>query len=491
MNNTTVLPTDRLAKANSIYETLRKTMPKEKADLKNYLAVFLSLNIGDTKICPEHNCPMDYLWHCWGSDFDRNRNGDCVVWACRGGGKTLIAAVATLLDCIFKPSCKVRILAGSQLQALRMYDYLLGFLRGGFENFLAEPVRKNKCSFINGSNVEVLTQSAASVRGSHIHKLRCDEVELFDRQIFETAKFITKSTGGIIGAMESLSTMHQPFGIMHELVGKAASSNTKIFKWCIWEVIENCPPERSCSRCPLNSDCQGKARRANGYLKIEDVLTQMRRSSRSAFESEMLCIRPSLENVVFAEFEPAVHISPVDYNQNLPLYRAIDFGFVNPFVCLWIQIDGDGTVRVIDEYVKSRQTVDTHADEIKNKTPCGEDNVTATFCDPAGAGVNDVSGTSPVSQLKAAGIKLRYKRSPILEGIELIRRTLCNGEGKSSLIISPRCGRLIEAMQCYHYPPVGSIELPLKDGIYDHPIDALRYFFVNYNTSISAKSRKY
>jgi hypothetical protein len=491
LDNSIILSPERIAEANGIYETLKRTIPKEKADLKNYLAVFLGLNIGDTKICPEHDTPIDYLWHCWSSDFDGSRSGDCIVWACRGGGKTLIAAVATLLDCIFKPGCKVRILAGSEQQAKRMYDYLMNFLRNGFENFLAEPARKNKCSFVNGSDVEVLTQSAASVRGSHIQKLRCDEVELFNRRIFETAKFITKSADGIIGAMESLSTMHQPFGIMHELVGKAAACDTKIFKWCIWEVIENCLPERSCSRCPLNSDCQGKARRAKGHLKIEDVLAQMRRSSRSAFESEMLCIRPSLENVVFAEFEPDVHIAAVDYNQNLPLYRAIDFGFVNPFVCLWIQVDGDGTVRVIDEYVKSRQTIDTHADEIKNRTPCGEDNVTATFCDPAGAGVNDVSGTSPVSQLKAAGIKLRYKRSSILEGIELIRRTLCSGEGKSSLIISPRCGKLIEAMRCYHYPPSGSIELPLKDGIYDHPIDALRYFFVNYNSSNTAKNRKY
>ena len=43
--------------------------------------------------------------------------------------------------------------------------------------------------------------------------------------------------------METLSTMHQPFGIMHELVGKAQDSGTKIFKWCVWEVIENCPPD--------------------------------------------------------------------------------------------------------------------------------------------------------------------------------------------------------------------------------------------------------
>jgi len=500
MHNITILSYERLLEANSIYETLRKQPPKIRADLKNYLKVYLGLDIPDTKICPEHNCPMDYLWHCWRSDFngvshpqaDGSISGDCIVWANRGGGKTLIAAVATLLDCIFKPACKVRILAGSELQAQRMYDYLLGFLRGGFENFLAQPQRKNKCTFINGSDVEVLTQSAASVRGSHIHKLRCDEVELFDRQILEAAKFVTQSTNGLIGAMESLSTMHQPFGIMHELVGKAQAAGTPVFKWCVWEVIENCRQERSCSRCPLNNDCQGRARKATGYLKIDDCIAQMRRSSRSAFESEMLCLRPSLENVVFAEFDSNIHIAPVDYNPALPLYRAIDFGFVNPFVCLWIQVDGSGIVRVIDEYVKSRQTIDVHADEIKNRVPYREDNVIATFCDPAGAGVNDVTGTSPVSQLRSMGIKLRYKRSSILEGIEFIRRSLRSGDGKSRLIISPRCGRLIEAMQCYHYPPSGHIdELPLKDGIYDHPIDALRYFFVNYNSSAAAKNRRY
>lgn len=491
MYNITLLTPDRVTKANDIYETLRKSAPKTRADLRNYLKVYLDLAIGDRQICPEHNTPMDYLWHCYSSDFNGSSNGDCIVWAGRGGGKTFLAAVATLLDCIFKPNCKVRILAGSRQQAQRMYDYLLSFLQNGFEHFLAEAASKNRCVFSNNSDVEVLTQSAASIRGSHIQKLRCDEVELFNRQILETAKFVTKSTTGIVSAMEALSTMHQPFGIMHEMVGKAASCGISTFKWCIWEVIERCQLERSCSRCSLNNDCQGRARRASGYLKIEDVLTQMRRSSRAAFESEMLCLRPSLENVVFAEFDSQTHIAPVDYNSDLPLYRAIDFGFVNPFVCLWIQVDGSGIIRVIDEYVKSRQTIDVHADEIRNRVPYSEDNVIVTFCDPAGVGVNDVSGTSPVSQLRTAGIKLRYKRSPILEGIELIRRALRSGDGRSNLIISPRCGRLIEAMQCYHYPASGAEELPLKDGIYDHPIDALRYFFVNYNSSGFAKSRKY
>jgi hypothetical protein len=49
-------------------------------------------------------------------------------------------------------------------------------------------------------------------------------------------------------------------------------------------------------------------------------------------------------------------------------------------------------------------------------------------------------------------------------------------------------------MQCYHYPQdlaAAGGELPLKDGVYDHPIDALRYFFVNYNHPGKITTRRY
>ena len=67
------------------------------------------------------------------------------------------------------------------------------------------------------------------------------------------------------------------------------------------------------------------------------------------------------------------------------------------------------------------------------------------------------------------------------------------GDGKSRLLISPRCERLIEAMQCYHYPDSDGpgAELPQKDGVYDHPIDALRYFFINYTRNKKAATRRY
>jgi hypothetical protein len=486
-----------IRKAGAVYSALRRTRPATKRDLKNYVRVFLGIDIGEASICPEHGGPLDYLWHSFQADFatERKANADAIVWANRGGGKTELAAIATLLDCIFKAGCQVRILGGSGEQAGRMYDYLRGFFCEGFDGFLAGPIRKDRCRFINGSSVEVLTQSATSVRGQHIQKLRCDEAELFDRQVFEAAKYTTQSRKGLLAGMEVISTMHRPYGLMQEQVSSAAKRGVPVFKWCIWEVIERCR-DRSCSRCLLLDDCQGKAKEGVGFLKIDDCITQMQRASRASWEAEMLCRKPSLENVVFDEFDARVHVREIDYDANLALYRAIDFGFVNPFVCLWVQVDGEGRVCVIDEYVRSRATIDVHAAEIKARTPIAEEQVAASFCDPAGVGVNDVSGTSAVSRLRSLGIRTKWRRSGILEGIELIRRAIKAGDGRNRLVISGRCVRLIEALECYHYPDSGGRngqkgELPAKDGVYDHPIDALRYFFVNYRRSTKAVTRQY
>jgi hypothetical protein len=494
--------TAEIAQVSEVFESLRRTRPKTKNDLKNYVKVFLGLDIPDKSICHDHSSPMDYLWHSYSinhrisnlkSEISNSRgNGDCIVWANRAGGKTAIAAAATLLDGIFSTNCQVRILAGSGEQAGRLYQYLLGFLDAGFEQFLAEPALRSKCRFKTGSQVEVLNQSATSVRGQHVQKLRCDELELFEPHVFEAARFSTISTPEIPAAMELISTMHRPGGLMQKAILDAPAKGVPVFKWCLWEVIEKCLG-RGCSQCPLSPDCGGKAKNAAGYLKIDDCITAMHRSSKAAWQAEMLCIRPIVSDAVFDEFDPAVHIRPVEFDANIPLYRSLDFGFVNPFVCLWIQVDEAGVVRVVDEYVRTRATAVENARAIIERTPIPQANVAGTFCDPAGAAANDVTGSSAVRELRAMGISVHYRSSSILYGIELIRRAIRNGCGESTLIISPRCTRLIEAMQCYHYGSPGGQcgELPIKDGVYDHPIDALRYFFVNHTRPAKTITRPY
>ena len=338
----------------------------------------------------------------------------------------------------------------------------------------------------------VLTQSATSVRGTHVQKLRCDEVELFDEDVFAAAKFTTLSTDVCVGSMELISTMHRPYGIMQREVAAAAGVGVPVFKWCLWETIEKCVG-RDCSRCPLWGDCRGRAKNAAGYLRIDDCITQMRRSSRSAWESEMLCIRPSSEYIVFGEFDSDVHVRPVDYDPNLPLYRTLDFGFVNPFVCLWVQADNEGGVRVIDEYVRSRATIDVHAKEMKTRTPWPKSRSRPPSATPQAPGPTTsrapcrprVAEPGHPGEVPPEYDPRRHRADP--PGLRA-------GDGSTALVISPRCPRLIEAMECYHYPDnvrAAAGELPFKDGVYDHPIDALRYFFIHRKRPTQSASRRY
>jgi hypothetical protein len=472
--------------------------PQSREALKAYLRQHLGYGVPDRRLCDGHSSPLDYLWHTYSCDLaglvraEKFINGDCLVWANRGGGKTQLAAIATLLEGLFKPGCQTRILAGSLDQSSRMYEYLWDFVEPTFVEYLAGKMLKNSCRFKNGTTVQVLAQSSRAVRGRHIHKLRCDEVELFDMDVFNAAKFISRSTHANLAAMEMLSTMHRPYGVMQTLIDQAPERETPIFKWCMWEVIERCDADRSCSRCALNSDCGGKARRADGYLPIDDCITQMRRSSRAGFESEMLCLRPNLENAVFDQFDQRVHVRRVLYDPTLPIYRAMDFGFKNPFVCLWIQIDRGGTVRVFDEYVQEQRRIHEHARAVIARTPCNESQVKMTYCDPAGAGRNGVSGTSEVSELRELGMRIGYRKSEILEGIELIRAYLHAGDGSHRFVVDSRCQRMIEALRCYHYPDApAQSELPKKDGRHDHLIDALRYFFVNVFGVVKSTTQRY
>ena len=143
--------------AEALCKQVRSAAPATRRQLKDYVRAFLDLKVPDTRLCDGHAAPMDYLWHAWSVDTAAGRthkNGDCIVWANRGGGKTRLAAVATLLDCLFKSPCSVRILGGSLEQSTRMYEYLADFAHNGFEDQLDGPIRKHRCRFKNGSTVE-------------------------------------------------------------------------------------------------------------------------------------------------------------------------------------------------------------------------------------------------------------------------------------------------------------------------------------------------
>ncbi|MGC9454821.1 MAG: hypothetical protein ACP5HU_08135 [Phycisphaerae bacterium] len=465
---------------------LPATPPKTPAQLAHLVRECFDLNVPSRALCEGHNSPLDYLV----ASFFCER--DLLVWANRGGGKTMMAAVATLLDAVYHGPVHIRVIGGSFEQSNRLAEHIRELLERRPE-LLVKPPTRDRVQLTGGSEIRMLPQSERAVRGQHVQKIRCDEVELFDERVWRAVQFATRSTAVARGSIEVLSTLHRSGGLMHRLVSDAkrlpspaktdaggASRGYALLQWCLWDVIQRCPKRRRCEDCPLADDCKGVARRGEGFFRIDDAIAIKARSSRAAWDAEMLCKGPHREWLVFPEFDLARHVRPAGFCRDWPLYRAIDFGYRSPLVCLWLQVSPAGAVHVIDEYVRRRLPLTAHADEILRRDP-PDAKVAMTYVDPAGRQKEATSGAACTELLRAAGIASTCRSSTIAEGLELIRAALAPACGDASLVIDPRCKRLIDAFGSYHYPPPGSAgdsEKPAKDGP-DHLIDALRYFFVN------------
>ncbi len=188
-------------------------------------------------------------------------------------------------------------------------------------------------------------------------------------------------------------------------------------------------------------------------------------------------------DLVYREFDPQRHILSADWpvNPAWEIYRAIDFGYRHPFV-LWLQRTEDGEFIVFDEWAGRDRTTEEMLLAIRNidyTYGLNENAVTWTACDPAGAAAQD-SGLSPVDILRRAELKIKYRNSRVAPGIECVKAMLGDAAGRTRLRIAPRCRNLIADIGRYRWAATG--DEPVKDGLCDHSLDALRYFFVNFDS---------
>jgi len=430
--------------------------------LHDFIRAFYGLDIPRQAVCPGHSAPFDYVAGAFFGTF-----GDCLVWASRGGGKTELGSVVTHLDSIFQPGCETRILGGSLAQSERMYEHLSRKWWPYFDRLLRKEPLSRRTELRNGSTVEILTQSERNVRGQRVPKVKCDEVEEFSREVWQAVQFVTQSKrsgrdGPVIKAsLQALSTMHRAYGLMSELVSQADEGAFEVFKWCLWEVIERCG-DRECSRCILWEDCQGKAKRAQGFFSVEDALAIYRRSSRESWQAEMLCQRPSREGLVYRDFDPDRHVVDYAYNPDRATYAAVDFGYTNPTVCLFAQ-EWDGVLVVFHEYYRAGETTATHAQVLR---PLFERfRVRRAWADPSGAEQRSV--------LAQHGLRTEPADNRLERGLEAVRARLKADPvtGRVGLLFDRRAKHTLEEVHQYHYVP-GSEE-PVKEA--DHCMDALRY----------------
>lgn len=525
----------------SVRRMLYRIAPRTPGQLHAWLRKTLGLRVPRRALVIGHDSPFDYLRHAFFEEARPRRNA--LVWAARGSGKTFMGAVATLLDMLFKPGIRICILGGSFAQSSRMHEHLRRMLHDdALADMVIGGVTLDHVQLRNGSCVEVLSQSQTAVRGRRAHRLRCDEVELFEPEVWEAAQLITRSgrcgNVDVRAGVEALSTMHLPAGLMSRLAADAERSGTRVFRWNVIDVLERCPDHRACEHCslhhPTDGGCHGRAKMIDprdGFFRIDDALDQHARIGVESWRSEMLCERPDVRDSVYPTFDPDVHVFDDDDDDDAPppspasvWLGGMDLGFAAPTVLLLARLDNHDVLHIIDEIHErscaTRRVIELarqrlaalgvaapHNDPVADARAAprgagaggagaggadagGAGRLEWIGVDPAGLQRSDQTGVSTVTLWRRAGFVMRTRSTRIETGIALVRDRLRTADGRIGLRVHRRCVELIRSLRGYRYPPHSSQRdaepVPLKDG-HDHAADALRYLIINLDRAASGE----
>jgi len=172
------------------------------------------------------------------------------------------------------------------------------------------------------------------------------------------------------------------------------------------------------------------------------------------------------EGIIYSEFDKNFHVIPkMEIPEGWLKYRGIDWGFQNPFVCLWAAVDPDGTIIIYKEHYEAKKLIKDHAEVINNEG--GE--YESTVAD------HDAQDNEEIRQF---GIYTKPAEKGVLMGIQRVaKRLVKQANGKARLYITENCVNVIQEFGRYEWassvPGKNMKEEPLKAN--DHAMDAVRY----------------
>lgn len=182
----------------------------------------------------------------------------------------------------------------------------------------------------------------------------------------------------------------------------------------------------------------------------------------------------AFEGLVYSEMRPDLHVvKPFKIPEDWQRVRAVDFGFTNPFVCLWGAVDPDGRLYVYDEHYRRRELIKDHADAIKRR----EDQIQWTVAD---------HDAQDAAELASCGVHTTPAQKAVLVGIQKVKSRLAvQADGKPRLFFFDTVVNTQKEVGMYRWADKAAgkndKEEPIKES--DHAMDALRYMVMQLDNS--------
>lgn len=227
-------------------------------------------------------------------------------------------------------------------------------------------------------------------------------------------------------------------------------------------------------------------------LKIDPEIASLARDlTQEAFLQEIGADFSEYTGRVFKEWDEEIHVRNLGYSPSLPVYLATDYGWTNPNVGLFIQVDKWDNVYVLSEYYERGRTEQEFADDLKNGTMHPDhkwlsDKATLLFPDPEDPGASNVlARTLRLNIRPNTGGERKNRINAIRKWLKVqnLHLPLEHPERLPKLFIDRSCVNTIREMEAYRYPEnkrdvTNNPEDPVKKD--DHTPEALGRFFAGH-----------
>ena len=226
----------------------------------------------------------------------------------------------------------------------------------------------------------------------------------------------------------------------------------------------------------------------NPYLSQAEIDALTSSLSADELDSRRYGKFSAAGGLVYKEFDPNIHvIEPFDVPHEWYDNISIDPGLHNPLSAHWYATDYDGNVFVIAEHYESEQTLEHHAECIKQKCkildwPVGFDGKIHALIDSAANQKTLASPKSVTDLFFEYGINVNPNvNKDLFSGISKVKSYLKNAKGEARLFIFSTCVNMIREIKGYWW---GKADVPVKKD--DHSLDELRYYIMQKNDALSS-----
>lgn len=335
-----------------------------------------------------HISPIDAMWEiiCLADGRDMKWNKlsrkalnearkQFVLHACRGGMKTLGLAIIEHTCCNYLLGYSFSHTAAQEQQINAVWDYLSAFVgKGTVFHARCSKSTKYHIRYHNKSNIWRVVCTRDGLNSKHPTAFVIDEIESADWATVVEGLFSGQSKVKLGRPLMFIfaSTQRQARATMFMLFDKCNLGKAKLMRWNWKTCVERCPDWRrdelpvglDCEQypdlnqqaiylesmtgrttdqeeqllqtqhqiellegnCPLVSRCKGIAKSRNGFMGIGQLIEQLDSDPR-AFDCQMACEQPSMENAVWEQLSDENRDDTLIYNSGARQVASIDYGY--------------------------------------------------------------------------------------------------------------------------------------------------------------------